>query len=209
MANGQQKPSLPSSIYDSHSPSTSSGGSSFRKRILLFIFIFALAWIYHLSPSTPKLNLSQTDQDLHSSDQPQAESTTTPSSSWPDWSHWRIPSASLWLHNAHSPIQELTKALHGATSGESTTWESPTRPLPLQASLADRLKSWRDAPLPEPAVWVQFNLQTCSDHRVGKNANVDLLKVCSQSSARNISSSTNKQKHQKNRSTSSIKQSMH
>jgi hypothetical protein len=58
-----------------------------------------------------------------------------------------------------------------------THWQSPTPPLPLDAKLYQRLQDWRAAPIPEPALWVQFNLQTCPDDRVGKNANYDLLKV--------------------------------
>lgn len=168
------KSSLPSTIYNSYHPSSLS--PFIRKRFIPFtlVSILTLYFLYRLSitsSSQPIKDHQQSDQNIVSSND---KSRSTSSYKWS--SMWPIPSASLWLSNLAHHKNELTAALDGATGGESASWPSPTPPLPIHASLKQRLRAWRMAPLPEPAVWVQFNLQTCSDHRIGKNANVDLLK---------------------------------
>ncbi|KNF06571.1 hypothetical protein PSTG_00444 [Puccinia striiformis f. sp. tritici PST-78] len=95
------------------------------------------------------------------------------SQSWRDWSIWQLPSSSAWFSKYHLLAGDLTHSLRG---NSPTHWQSPTPPLPLHSKLYQRLQEWRSAPIPEPALWVQFNLQTCPDDRVGKNANYDLLK---------------------------------
>ncbi|MBW0500979.1 hypothetical protein O181_040694 [Austropuccinia psidii MF-1] len=72
--------------------------------------------------------------------------------------------------------KQLLQSINLTSVHHIQSWPSPTLPLEINASLDDRLNDWASAPLPEPAEWVKFNLKTCSDHRVGKNANYDLLK---------------------------------
>jgi len=108
------------------------------------------------------------DRQLKSNNQPSSPK------SWRKWSIWQLPSSSRWFAKYHHIIAgELTHSLRGTSPSE---WQSPTPPLPLHAKLHQRLQAWRAAPIPEPALWVQFNLQTCPDDRIGKNANYDLLK---------------------------------
>lgn len=50
-------------------------------------------------------------------------------------------------------------------------WQSPTPSLPVDATLSERLQDLWDAPLSEPANWVQWNAQTCSRERVKQQQN--------------------------------------
>lgn len=101
------------------------------------------------------------------------------------WTSWGWASPSKWgsgTHDAHH-----TTPLSGGLTADPSTWESPTRPLPLEASLDERLRSWSDAPIPEPADWVRFSLNTCPEKRIGKNGNYELLKVgCSSARQGNL-----------------------
>ncbi|OAV96985.1 hypothetical protein PTTG_00082 [Puccinia triticina 1-1 BBBD Race 1] len=89
------------------------------------------------------------------------------------WTFWQLPSSSTWFSKYQSLAADLTHSLKGDSPAH---WQSPTPPLPSDSPLYLRLQDWKSAPIPEPALWVQFNLQTCPDDRVGKNANYDLLK---------------------------------
>ncbi|KAH8929995.1 glycosyltransferase family 71 protein [Atractiella rhizophila] len=53
----------------------------------------------------------------------------------------------------------------------SELWQSPTPPLPLHATLDERLQSWIDAPLAEPSDMVAWHAQTCSSKLLHKNMN--------------------------------------
>lgn len=50
-------------------------------------------------------------------------------------------------------------------------WVSPTPPLPVSATLRERLQALWNAPLSEPANWVKWNSQTCSRDRVKQAQN--------------------------------------
>jgi hypothetical protein len=50
-------------------------------------------------------------------------------------------------------------------------WQSPTPPLPIDATLTERLQALWDSPLEEPANWVKWNSQTCSRERVKQAQN--------------------------------------
>ncbi|KAK9894544.1 glycosyltransferase family 71 protein [Cystobasidium minutum MCA 4210] len=56
-------------------------------------------------------------------------------------------------------------------SGRQEEWVSPTPPLPLTATLRERLEALWNAPLGEPANWVKWNSQTCSRERVKQAQN--------------------------------------
>lgn len=91
-----------------------------------------------------------------------------------DWSIWSLsPSSSRWFSNHKNSFELLIKSIQGQNPAD---WKSPTPPLPIDSKLSERLHAWGSSPIPEPAVWVQFNLLTCPDHRIGKNANYDLLR---------------------------------
>ena len=96
------------------------------------------------------------------------------SSSYPSPSSSQIG----WIHNI---FRRPSKSIpHPKTSFITTDdtrtriWKSPTPPLPLDATLYERLQDLWDAPLDEPANWVKFNLQTCGRERV-KQAQNDWL----------------------------------
>ncbi|KAI8445597.1 mannosyltransferase putative-domain-containing protein [Phakopsora pachyrhizi] len=93
------------------------------------------------------------------------------------WSSWSLPTSSFWVNLGLSSSNTANQLTNSISGSNSLNWESPTRPLLGKGiTLHDRLKSWRNAPLPEPASWVQFNLQTCRDEIIRKNSNSDLLK---------------------------------
>ncbi|KAG0143192.1 hypothetical protein CROQUDRAFT_661603 [Cronartium quercuum f. sp. fusiforme G11] len=152
------KPILPSSLYDTYNLTKL---TTLRKRLTIFILLFIGILIYKFNPDHNKSNIISDPIETQTSES--------------NWSRWRITSPSLWLKttttNKHSNF-ELTTSFSDA---EITNWQSPTKALSLNSSLFDRLKDWRNSPLPEPAIWVQFNSKTCPDDRIGKNANLNLL----------------------------------
>lgn len=53
--------------------------------------------------------------------------------------------------------------------GDGQLWLSPSPALPLTATLAERIATWRASPIANQSTWLDFNAQTCtispSDHR--------------------------------------------
>ncbi|GAA5982409.1 hypothetical protein JCM11641_006974 [Rhodosporidiobolus odoratus] len=65
-------------------------------------------------------------------------------------------------------VQRLSKSIFRP---KSQTWLSPSPPLPLSASLSQRLDDFLSSPLAPPEVWTRFNRQTCGNPSVRRNAN--------------------------------------
>lgn len=69
---------------------------------------------------------------------------------------------------APSPCNVLTTF----ADSEGTEWESPSPPLAQSASLQDRLHAWRNSPVANQSVWLDFNSQTCTisgpEHRTSE-----------------------------------------
>lgn len=186
----------------SHNLSPNSPNSTRNKKYFFVVFIVAslLIYIFHSSNPQPQDNPPSSDELSQKGDHLKTQELeiiqgakiqkskwlglSHPSShfesgknqyvpKWRNWSLWTFPSSSRWFSKNTNLVSNLTTSLEGDSPVE---WQSPTPPLSLDAKLQQRLQAWRSAPIPEPATWVQFNLQTCPDSRVGKNANYDLLK---------------------------------
>ncbi|EFP86879.1 hypothetical protein PGT21_029178 [Puccinia graminis f. sp. tritici] len=189
--------SNPMSNHHHHSASHTPASTRNRKYFIILSISFCLV-VYRLHSINPQTSLQDRTKDpafqaahqgattnrlTHPSGYPKkdrpSKSKANPKDrrpsnpSWRNWSFWQLPSSSTWFSKYHTLAEDLTHSLKGDSP---THWQSPTPSLPPDAQLYQRLQAWRSAPIPEPALWVQFNLQTCPDDRVGKNANYDLLK---------------------------------